>query len=83
MTTSPKPVFDPVHNPQHYNFSKYEVLDVLVEWFPQDPILWQVVKYVARAAHKGNELQDLKKASFYLNFKIAELEKKLEEQEKS
>ena len=26
-----------------------------------------VVKYVARAQHKGQRLQDLEKASFYLN----------------
>lgn len=67
---------DPVHNPAHYTFGKFEVLDVLMDWFPTEPLLWQVVKYVARANHKGNKLQDLKKASFYLNYVISEMEKK-------
>jgi hypothetical protein len=33
-----------------------------------------VVKYIARAKHKENELQDLKKAQFYLNKAILNLE---------
>ena len=66
---------DPVNHPSHYTFGRFEVIDVLQDWFPHDPLLWQVVKYVARAQHKGNMLQDLKKAQFYLNKQIAELEK--------
>ena len=66
---------DAVNHPYHYTFGKYEVIDVLQDWFPDIPILWQVGKYIARAQHKGNMLQDLKKAQFYLNRQIAELEK--------
>jgi hypothetical protein len=33
-----------------------------------------VVKYVARAAHKGNQLADLKKAGWYLDREIGRLE---------
>ena len=66
---------DPVNHPSHYTFGHFEVIDVLQDWFPSSPLLWQVVKYVARAQHKGNMLQDLKKAQFYLNKQIAELEK--------
>ncbi len=66
---------DPVNHPSHYIFGKFEVIDVLQDWFPSSPLLWQVVKYVARAQHKGNTIQDLKKAQFYLNKQIAELEK--------
>lgn len=65
---------DPVNHPSHYTFGKYEVLDVLQDWFPVHPLLWQVVKYVARANHKGSRLQDLRKAEFYLQRQIAELE---------
>lgn len=63
-----------VYHPPHYTFSKYEVLDVLLAWFPKNPLLWQVGKYIARAEHKGNPLQDLKKAKFYLDKEIERLE---------
>jgi hypothetical protein len=33
-----------------------------------------VIKYVARAEHKGAELQDLKKAQWYLNREIEKME---------
>jgi hypothetical protein len=33
-----------------------------------------VVKYVARAAHKGNQLADLRKARWYLDREIGRLE---------
>ena len=63
-----------VEHPKHYNMTKYEVIEVLDEWFPNDPLIWQVVKYLSRAKYKGNELEDLKKAQFYLNRKINKLE---------
>jgi hypothetical protein len=66
---------DMVNHPAHYTFGKYEVIAVLQDWFPTAPLLWQVVKYVARAQHKGNMLQDLRKAQFYLDKQIAEVEK--------
>ena len=65
---------DPVNHPSHYTFGRFEVIDVLQDWFPTNPLLWQIVKYVARAQHKGNMLQDLKKAQFYLNKAIEQLE---------
>jgi len=65
---------DPVNHPSHYTFGRFEVIDVLQDWFPSSPLLWQIVKYVARAQHKGNMLQDLKKAQFYLNKAIEQLE---------
>jgi len=63
---------DLVNHPKHYTFGKYEVLDVLMDWFPRSPLLWQVVKYIARAGHKGHYTQDLEKAQFYLNKAIEE-----------
>jgi hypothetical protein len=65
---------DPVNHPGHYTFGKYEVIDILEDWFPSDPLLWQVGKYIARAGHKGNTLEDLKKAAWYLNRRIEQLE---------
>ncbi|GMO55560.1 MAG: hypothetical protein Ta2A_00510 [Treponemataceae bacterium] len=60
-----------VNHPAHYTFGKFEVIDVLEDWFPTDPLLWQVGKYIARAGHKGATLQDLEKASWYLARRIA------------
>jgi hypothetical protein len=47
------------------------VIDVLEDWFGTDPLLWQVGKYIARAGHKGNLAEDLKKARWYLDRRIA------------
>lgn len=55
-----------VEHPPHYNFGKYEVIDVLEDWFPTDPLLWQVGKYISRAGRKGSRAEDLLKAEFYL-----------------
>jgi hypothetical protein len=61
---------DPVNHPGHYTFGRFEVIDVLEDWFPADPLLWQVGKYIARAGRKGSLLEDLKKAAWYLNRRI-------------
>jgi len=74
---------DPVNNPKHYTFGKFEVIDVLMDWFKTEPLLWQVVKYIARCNHKGNKLQDLKKAQFYLDHQIKLVEKESTENELS
>jgi hypothetical protein len=58
---------DMVNHPKHYTFGKFEVCDVLLDWFKHDPLLWQVGKYIARATRKGREKQDLEKAMWYLN----------------
>lgn len=64
-----------IEHPDHYTFGRQEVIETLIDWFPDDPIMWQVGKYISRAKHKGKELQDLKKAKFYLDRKIKSLEK--------
>lgn len=71
----PAPQPDPVNHPPHYTYGKYEVIDVLEDWFPDDPLLWQVGKYIARCWRKGNALEDLRKAEFYLKRRIAMLER--------
>jgi hypothetical protein len=68
------PRYDPVAHPSHYTFGRYEVIDVLSDWFPKNPLLWQVGKYIARAEHKENAIQDLKKARFYLDREIERME---------
>jgi hypothetical protein len=61
---------DAVNRPEHYTFGKYEVIDVLMDWFPADPLLWQVGKYIAHAGRKGPMLEDLQKTVWYLNKRI-------------
>ena len=67
------PANSQVDHPSHYTFGKYEVIDVLEDWFHDDPLLWQVGKYISRAKHKGKMLEDLQKARFYLNRRIEKL----------
>ena len=69
-----------VNGPQHYGGADnpYEVIKVCEAWgLDFDAYLFNVVKYVARAGKKdeSKELEDLKKAAFYLNRKIQNLEK--------
>jgi hypothetical protein len=59
-----------VDHPPHYNVGKFEVIDVIDDWSLSFN-LGNVVKYVARAQHKGNELEDLEKAAWYLAREIA------------
>lgn len=64
---------DIINHPPHYTFGKIEVIDVLEDW-KLNYHLGNVVKYVARAEHKGNTLDDLKKARWYLDRYIRKLE---------
>lgn len=64
---------DPVTRPAHYTHGDIEVWDAIANW-KLDFMLGNVVKYVARAAHKGVELEDLKKARAYLEKKIRLIE---------
>lgn len=64
---------DPVEYPLHYTFGTIEVIDAIEDWklgFHEG----NCIKYIARAKHKGEELQDLKKARWYLNRKIKDME---------
>lgn len=69
-----KPIGKPnslVIHPIHYNIGQYEVIDVIEDWGLNSNFnLANVVKYVARAGHKGNRQQDLEKALFYLEREI-------------
>jgi hypothetical protein len=73
---------DPVNKPAHYTFGYFEVIEVLQDWFPKNPLLWQVGKYIARADHKGKPLEDLRKARYYLQREIDRLEDLSENQQK-
>ena len=68
-----------VNHPNHYGGegNVYEVIRVCEAWgLDKDAYLFNVVKYIARAGIKdpSKELEDLKKAEFYLNRRIKVLE---------
>lgn len=56
---------DNVNQPQHYAAFSIEVIDAIESW-NLDFRLANVVKYVARAPHKGKQFEDLKKALWYI-----------------
>lgn len=62
--------YDTVDQPEHYTHSKIEVWDAIGEW-GLNYYLGNVIKYVARADHKGKPLEDLRKARAYLDKEIA------------
>ena len=76
----PPPQKEMVIGPQHYGGvdNPYEVIKVCEAWgLDKDAYLFNVVKYVARAGKKDpkKELEDLKKAIFYLQRKVENLQK--------
>lgn len=67
-----------VNHPSHYGgeANPYEVVKVCEAWgLDKDAYLFNVVKYVARAGKKdaNSDLQDLKKALWYLSRRIEKL----------
>lgn len=73
--------YDPVSKPEHYAGTKIETID-FIEDKNLGFCLGNVVKYVSRAGRKHSadktdkekEIQDLKKAAWYLERRIKELE---------
>ena len=63
---------DPVNNPVHYTTGGIETID-FIEAKKLGYNLGNVVKYITRADHKGNKLEDLRKAQWYLSREIAAL----------
>jgi len=64
---------DNVNHPKHYTQGGIEVIDAIEAW-GLNFRLANVIKYVARADHKKNKLEDLRKALWYLNREIGKLE---------
>jgi hypothetical protein len=75
---------DPVNSPSHYQYGKFEVIDVLEQavGLAPDPIKgslqYQSLKYMLRLWGKENSLQDAKKARWYLNRLIERMESEAE-----
>lgn len=68
-----RPVNDLVNNPSHYTYGKYEVIDVIEDW-NLNYRLGNAIKYIARCEHKGNKIQDLEKAIWYIRREIEKSE---------
>ena len=62
-----------VNHPAHYNQGRIEVIDAIEDW-DLNFCEGNVVKYVARHRFKGEPLEDLKKARWYLERLILTLE---------
>jgi DNA repair exonuclease SbcCD ATPase subunit len=65
-------VSDSINHPPHYTHGGIETID-FIEAKELNWNLGNVVKYVSRAGHKGDKLEDLKKAAWYLRREIERL----------
>lgn len=63
---------DPVNHPAHYTAGGIETID-FIEAKKLGYNLGNVVKYITRSGLKGNKLEDLRKAQWYLSREIATL----------
>lgn len=63
-----------INHPSHYNKGKFEAIDVIEDW-QLNFNLGNTVKYISRAGHKDDIIQDLKKSLWYLQREIDRLEK--------
>jgi hypothetical protein len=68
LTPSATP--DLVNQPPHYTVGGVETID-FIEAKKLNYNLGNVVKYLTRAEHKGNKLEDLRKAQWYLTREIS------------
>lgn len=66
-----------VNHPPHYGGDTvYETIKVIEAW-DLGFCLGNVVKYISRAGKKDNEIQELKKAEWYLKRRIEKLEREV------
>ncbi len=66
------PKEDPVNHPHHYTqYKGFEVIDITKQL---DFLYGNAVKYILRAPHKRDEVEDIKKAIWYLNKKLEEID---------
>lgn len=74
-----EPLQDNINHPAHYNKGGIETLDYIKAKAPhyESYAVGNIIKYVSRYQHK-NGLEDLKKAQFYLNDLVEEMEKNVQ-----
>lgn len=67
----PKNKKEMVNHPSHYKNNKYECIDVMLDIFGKDKTAafceLNAFKYLWRANNKGTDIQDKKKAEWYIN----------------
>lgn len=80
VNTLPKKQKEMVNHPSHYKNGKYEAIDIMIDVFGKDKVAdfceLNAFKYLWRADNKGTDIQDKKKAIWYLN-KYIELKKEV------
>ena len=60
-----------VNHPDHYNSGQYEVVDVIDDaGFGEGFCLGNALKYILRAKHKENYIEDIKTPHWYLEYII-------------
>jgi hypothetical protein len=68
---------DSVNSPAHYKYGKKETIDVIRDCTTGDEyhgyLKGNVLKYVSRYKFKGEPLEDLEKAQWYLNRLVKEV----------
>jgi len=58
-----------IEHPKHYQGQRFEVIDI-IEDFKLNFHLGNAIKYILRAGHKDDRLNDLQKAIWYLKREI-------------
>ena len=70
---------DPVNHPPHYMEGGIETLDVIRAKMSPDRfqgyLMGNVLKYLLRCEYKEKRVEDIKKAQFYLNALVEEMDK--------
>lgn len=62
-----------VNHPKHYNMGKIEAIDFIEDW-DLNFSLGNAIKYIIRSPYKGKQVEDLKKAIWYLNRELERIE---------
>ena len=66
-----------VNHPDHYNSGKIEVIDFIKSLgLHEEFCIANAIKYLSRYKHKGDPVEDLKKAKWYIDYIIKEMEEK-------
>jgi hypothetical protein len=63
-----------VSHPEHYNKGTIEAINLIEDWDLNFSV-GNVIKYMLRAPYKGEEVQDLEKAKWYLERHIENVKK--------
>ena len=61
---------DMVNSPSHYQLNGLEAIEVIEAFFHDNFHLGNAFKYIARAGKKGDYVEDLEKAAWYLRREI-------------